>query len=50
MTVRTGVCELVTKGMVGMGMVAESLTVAETLVEAGADDDTERVSDAESVP
>lgn len=51
--VRTGVCELVTEGMVGMGIVAESLgvalAVADTLTEAGADCDTDKVSDAERV-
>lgn len=52
--VRTGVCELVTEGMTGIGIVAESLAdvtlaVAETLTEEGADGDTERDSDAEGV-
>jgi hypothetical protein len=52
--VRTGVCELVTDGIVGIGIVAEllvdvRLAVAETLTDAGAEGDTDGDSDVERV-
>lgn len=52
--VRTGVCELVIDGIVGIGIVAEPLVdvrlaVAEILADAGAEGDTDRDSDAERV-
>jgi hypothetical protein len=53
-TVRIGLCELVTDGVMGIGMEAESLTRvllagAVTLADAGAEAEVERVSDAERV-
>ena len=52
--VRTGVCELVTDGMVGIGIVAElvldvMLAEGETLADAGAEGNTDRDSEGERV-